>query len=995
MKKYLSLVLVLLSAIVLVGCKKTTQPEAAKVYTYRLATNSLPTAWNVHTYQSNDANTVLGYTEDSLYTFDYNEAKDGYKIVPSMAKSAPQDVTAQHVGEYGIQEGDTAKAYKIELRDDLKFDNGDAITAETFVESVKRLLNPEAANYRADSLYSGNLKIVNAQAYLKGGTYGSSDSIITAGKAAEYLDPASFTEDEDGYLQPAEGRWLYFDLNDGNMWSSNPLTKYADYGYMTKPNVYVMDEQGRYLYYLEDEAVLARQTIETFVKAEGEDAITAANFADALEAGLYVKVEGEYVELEEDATFDATAEYYFEVDNYKWFKVEDGSEITVEDPSDPKGALTGDYAKAAREYDNIQAWVDLLESAGKDQVIEKMKRADYDNLVSVVAYLQVEGTTADYAAACTAAGKTNFGAEGNLNYAYVEAQEFLYFGKIYDKVDFATVGFKADGNSIVIYLTKSLDGFYLNYSLCTSFSLVHIATYDSCENTSTSVYTNSYGTSKETYVGFGPYKISSYVQDSEVKFERNPYWWGYTSGEHEYSANGQYMTTNVSVKQVSSEATRLEMFLKGELDSYGLQAADMADYQSSKFTYYTEGDSTWFVALNPSDSGLASAQAIAQPVNAGNAVYKTILTVKKFRQALSFSVDRAAYALALDPLGGVAKALYGNMIISDPDNGVAYRTTEQAKDVILKFWGLYDEVGEGKTYADKDAAIASITGYDLAGSKVLFQEAFDEWAESGAIDAETLQSGKWEIQLMIGQPGSGSSTYYNKGYEYLSKVWTDAVKGTSLEGHLTFKQSQPLGSTGFSKFLKDNSVDVLFGVGWTGSALDPYGLMEAYVSPNYQYDPAWDTDKTSLDIELTINGVKATYRASVLAWGKECLNGEEIEAVKVVNGEATEESIFISAGTTVTVAVGEAEAQPVPEAENPVIRLDILAAVEGAVLEQYDMIPINLDSSANLKGMKIVYGTEEFVYGVGRGGVQYMTYKQTDAEWDAYVKAQGGTLNYK
>jgi hypothetical protein len=171
--------------------------------------------------------------------------------------------------------------------------------------------------------------------------------------------------------------------------------------------------------------------------------------------------------------------------------------------------------------------------------------------------------------------------------------------------------------------------------------------------------------------------------------------------------------------------------------------------------------------------------------------------------------------------------------------------------------------------------------------------------------------------------------------------------------------------------------------------------MEAYVSPNYQYDPAWDTAKTALDIELTINGVKGTYRASVLDWGQKCLNGEEIEAFKVVEGEATEDSIFISAGTTVTVAVGDAEAQPVPEAENPIIRLDILAAVEGAVLEQYDMIPINLDSSANLKGMKIVYGTEEYVYGVGRGGVQYMTYKQTDAEWAAYVKAQGGTLNYK
>ena len=77
------------------------------------------------------------------------------------------------------------------------------------------------------------------------------------------------------------------------------------------------------------------------------------------------------------------------------------------------------------------------------------------------------------------------------------------------------------------------------------------------------------------------------------------------------------------------------------------------------------------------------------------------------------------------------------------------------------------------------------------------------------------------------------------------------------------------------------------------------------------------------------------------------------------------------------------------------IRLAILAAVEGAVLQQYDMIPINLDSSAALKGMKIKYGTEEYVFGVGRGGVKYMTYNYNDAQWDEFVKAQGGTLNYK
>ena len=45
--------------------------------------------------------------------------------------------------------------------------------------------------------------------------------------------------------------------------------------------------------------------------------------------------------------------------------------------------------------------------------------------------------------------------------------------------------------------------------------------------------------------------------------------------------------------------------------------------------------------------------------------------------------------------------------------------------------------------------------------------------------------------------------------------------------------------------------------------------------------------------------------------------------------------------------------------------------------------------------MQINYYTEEYVYGVGRGGIKYMTYNYTDAEWDAYVADNGGILNYK
>ena len=813
-------------------------------YTYRGATTTLPTNWNIHTYSSNDATTILGYCEDSLYEFDYNLTMDGYRIVPGMAVDFPEDVTAEFAGTHNIAaEAESGYAYRIQLRDDLKFDNGDEIHAVDFVESVKRLLDPTLVNYRADSLYSGNLKILNAKNYFYNGR-------------TVYL-PAVNVEGFGEEITSFDG--LFFD-------ASNVAAFESIFG---KSDMTALKGYRGY-----------------FNVATGE--------VDAEGNPVMVNIWDKYVGFAGEKRVPMTAEIAADL-----------------------ASLFGENGALAPYW----GWVD-----------------------TEIGYFSVAEST-------------------------------------YDTMDFSEVGFFADendANAFYIVLEQQLTGFYLLYSLSSSMYLVHTETYDECIVESAGVKSSTYGTAADKYVGFGPYKLTSLIPDNSMAFARNPHWYGYALEKNDT----YYHTSDITYKVTKSDSLLYE-FLAGNTDSYGLQAKDMADYQKSRHTYFTEGDSTWFVALNPNYESLKANQALEEPVTAGNEVNKTVLTIKEFRQAMSFSIDRQAYALALDPLGGTAKALYGNMIISDPEQGIAYRTTTQAKDTILKFWGLYEDVVEcgfeDGLYETRDEAIATITGYDLAGAKELFKQAYDIAVADGHITADAAASGKFEVHIEIGQPGDGSSAYYNNGYTLLSQVWSSAVEGTPFEGKLVFTQSEPLGSSGFADFLRDNSVDVLFGVGWTGSALDPYGLMEAYVGPNYQYDPGWDTSAETLDIE--IEGY--VLRATVNEWGQVALGGTSIQAWIVdENGNATNDYVMLHAGTTC-------------KAE---IRLNILAAVECKVLEQYDMIPINLDSSAALKGMKIKYGTEEYVFGVGRGGVKYMTYNYSDAEWAEFVKANvdnNNQLNYK
>ena len=52
------------------------------------------------------------------------------------------------------------------------------------------------------------------------------------------------------------------------------------------------------------------------------------------------------------------------------------------------------------------------------------------------------------------------------------------------------------------------------------------------------------------------------------------------------------------------------------------------------------------------------------------------------------------------------------------------------------------------------------------------------------------------------------------------------------------------------------------------------------------------------------------------------------------------------------------------------------------------MLPLDDESSAALKGKQVEYYTEDYIYGVGRGGIKYMKYNYSDKEWKEFV-AQG------
>ncbi len=152
--------------------------------TYRTYTSVTPSNWNELTYEDNNDTQILNYLVSSFYEYDY-KFEDGKKfnddgsintdgIVPGgfevkySAATKLEDVTSSVDAKWGYtdeQKKEGSYAWRITLRDDLKWDDGTPINAHDFVYTMQEQLNPLFQNMRASTYYN-NILVKGARDYL-------------------------------------------------------------------------------------------------------------------------------------------------------------------------------------------------------------------------------------------------------------------------------------------------------------------------------------------------------------------------------------------------------------------------------------------------------------------------------------------------------------------------------------------------------------------------------------------------------------------------------------------------------------------------------------------------------------------------------------------------------------------------------------------------------------------------------------------------------------
>ena len=610
------------------------------------------------------------------------------------------------------------------------------------------------------------------------------------------------------------------------------------------------------------------------------------------------------------------------------------------------GNTLKDYVDAYGEaYFGLETWEDLLAVTNESGVAP----ATDDNL----ALLSGVTTTNE-----------NWGETDDDLFNYL-----LIVDKHYDEeYDFSNVGlYASDEYELTFVYPNALEGFYLTtYAMSTTY-LVKTDLYDACltetETASGSVWTSTYGTSIDTWSSYGPYKISSFQADKSMHFVKNENWFGWNDENKYYvdPTDGEtyqmYQTTDVDIQYIKEANTRRQMFLAGQLMTYGLQSEDFSQYRNSEYYYVTPAETNFFLLFNGFESVINDREASADFDTATTDLQVQML--ESFRRACAVSIDRELMAATVSPQRSGGYAFLGNTYIYDPETCAYYRDTDQAKDALIDFYSIDLADYNG----DKDAAVAAITGYDPVTAAELFQKAYEEALELGYITDADGDGKSDQTVTMVYAMSSEMSEFYEKTLGFLNNSLNGAAAGTGFEGKIAITPSAPVGNA-WSDNLRNGIMDTQL-AGWSGSTLDPFGMADTWTDPNRAYWGNW-FDANKYDLTIGIDGTDLTMSARDWAL---CLNG----TMKTVDG------------VDYNFGYGQTSV------EN---RLTILATIERFMLTAYNCVPIMQDGGGSLLSQQVYYVVEEYNPMLSRGGIAYLKYNYDDAEWAEFVSSQGGILQY-
>ena len=510
--------------------------------------------------------------------------------------------------------------------------------------------------------------------------------------------------------------------------------------------------------------------------------------------------------------------------------------------------------------------------------------------------------------------------------------------------------YKVDDYTIRYVCQTALD---INYFLvsCSSNWLVYEDLYEAGKDTTGTLVTTNYNSTKDTTMSYGPYKIESLQEGKQLVFVQNENWFGfekqdngslisYTNFEVDGEKRQQYMATKVVYDVMDDDAAK-QAFLKGELDDWTPSADDTLAYATSERLYKVDETYTMSFFFNTNVDALKTMDESKGNTNS------VVLSNENFRKAWSLAVDREEYVGATSgykPAYSLMNNLYFYDVYNDPTS--SYRNSDPAMQAICNLYGV--EYGEGTPYATLRDAYKSINGYNLTEAKELMATACTELVEAG------LYTAGEPIVIRIGWAKGALDSSANQQLALMNKYINAAADGSGF-GTITL---EAVGN------INDRYGDVpkgeyAIGYGaWGGAAFYPFRNFQVYCDTNqYNINELGCWDPSTEMLTLTVNGEDVT-----MTW-------QDWSGALIGTG-----------------MFAEADFET---------KLEITAAMEELYLKKIYRIPLCATTACFMLGYQIDYYTQDYNIMYDFGGMRLMNFAYTDAEWAEYVASQNGALSYE
>ena len=326
------------------------------------------------------------------------------------------------------------------------------------------------------------------------------------------------------------------------------------------------------------------------------------------------------------------------------------------------------------------------------------------------------------------------------------------------------VGVKTlEGNKLEITLEKAVSDIDFKLVCITGqgISPVHPEIYEKCFNADRTE--NNYGTSLETTPSSGAYVLTNWVREQEKQFEKN---------ENDPLAH-LFTPDKVYTRVVEDKTTAVQLFSANEIDYVSLDTESYKKFEEDPRLVFSENARISNLLIN-----------MESEVN-------PILKDVNFRNALFYGMNRKQIA---DEVFNPAKpAPYFISEFNFVDDGLAYRSTDNAKNLLPESYG-----------------------YNKEKSLELFNKAYET-------------NGNKKVELSLTYDDQSEST--KKMAELLESEYENLFGSDRLDIKL---QAMP------NKALIDNvrsgKYDLAFG-GWGGGVFDPWAWMIVYTSHMDSWNP--------------------------------------------------------------------------------------------------------------------------------------------------------------